>query len=202
LSSSEFSGKHIAINRVFRAAIELQDFCFSQNYRFCFIGAIAVQRWGEPRVTVDADLTLITGFGTEAHFIAALMKNFRARRPDAAKFALQKRVLLLLASNDVPLDVALGGLPFEERTVARASPWKISEEAALQTCGAEDLVVYKAFADRAQDWLDVQRILQRQRERLNFDLIFEELVPLLQLKEAPEIERRLRKMIEEEKLSA
>ena len=191
-------GKHVAINRVLEAAFELQAFCSAQKYRFCFIGGVAVQRWGEPRLTVDADLTLLTGLENEKDFIGGLTAKFRARRPDAAEFALEKRVLLLCASNDVFLDIALAGLPFEERTIKRASRWKISREASLTTCCAEDLVVHKAFADRELDWLDVKGILQRQGARLNVDLIFEELRPLLKLKEEPEIEDRLRKMIEEE----
>ena len=160
-----------------------------------------MQRWGEPRLTVDADLTLLTGFENETDFIQTLVTKFRTRRPDAAEFALEKRVLLLCASNDVFLDVALAGLPFEERTIERASPWKISADASLTTCCAEDLVVHKAFANRDLDWLDLKGILQRQGMRLNVDLIFEELRPLLQLKEEPEIEERLRQMIAEEKSS-
>jgi hypothetical protein len=201
LNSSESSGRRAVINRVFQAALELQVVCLAQKYRFCFIGGIAVQRWGEPRLTVDADLTLVTGFGNEKNFIQTLAAKFRTRRPDAAEFALDKRVLLLCASNGVFLDVALAGLPFEERTIERASPWKISADASLTTCGAEDLVVHKAFADRDLDWLDLKGILQRQGTQLNVDLIFEELRPLLQLKGEPEIEERLRKMIAEERLS-
>ena len=144
---------------------------------------------------------LLTGFGKEEDFIAVLLKKFRGRRQDAATFALQKRVLLLEASNGVFLDVALAGLPFEERTLERASNWKIAADASLITCSAEDLVVHKAFAARDLDWLDVKGILQRQGARLDIDLIFEELRPLLQLKEEPEIESRLRKMIEEEQAS-
>ena len=71
---------------------------------------------------------------------------------------------------------------------------------AFFTCSAEDLVVHKAFANREQDWADIERILMRQIKRLNVDLIFKELRPLLELKEAPEIEDRLRKMMEKEKL--
>ena len=201
MNSSESSGRRAVINRVFQAALELQVVCLAQKYRFCFTGGIAVQRWGEPRLTVDADLTLVTGFGNEKNFIQTLAAKFRTRRPDAAEFALDKRVLLLCASNGVFLDVALAGLPFEERTVERASPWKISADASLTICGAEDLVVHKAFADRDLDWLDLKGILQRQGTQLNVDLIFEELRPLLQLKGEPEIEERLRKMIAEERLS-
>lgn len=189
------------INHVFEAALELERFCESQQYRFCFIGAVALQRWGDPRVTQDADLTLLTGFGQEEHFISALMQHFRPRRPDAAQFALRNRVLLLFASNDVPLDIALGGVPFEERTIERSSCWEITSDTKIITCSAEDLVVHKAFANRGQDWPDIERVLMRQMKRLNVDLIFEELRPLLQLKGEPEIEERLRKMIAEERLN-
>jgi len=191
----------VPINHVFEAALELQRFCESQQYRFCFIGAVALQRWGDPRVTRDAGLTLLTGFGGEERFISGLIQHFRPRRPDAAQFALKNRVLLLLASNDVPIDIALGGLPFEARTIERSSAWQITPDTKITTCSAEDLEVYKAFANRGQDWADIERVLMRQMKRLNVDLIFEEFRPLLQLKGEPEIEERLRKMIAEETLS-
>ena len=38
---------------LFRLAAEVQDFCQRQQWPFCFIGGIAVQRWREPRVTLD-----------------------------------------------------------------------------------------------------------------------------------------------------
>jgi hypothetical protein len=40
---------------------------------------------------------------------------------NAAEFALSRRVLLLRAGSGVGLDIALGGLPFEESAVARSS---------------------------------------------------------------------------------
>lgn len=159
-----------------------------------------MQRWGEPRITHDADLTLLTGFETEAEFVAALLEKFRPRRADAARFALQRRILLLTATNDVPLDVALAGIPFEERSVERASVWKVGQDISLTTCSAEDLIIHKAFANRDLDWLDLERILQRQGKRLDFPLIFEELRPLLELKEEPENEDKLRKLMEREGL--
>jgi len=190
----------VPINRILDAALELQRFCESHQYRFCFIGAVALQRWGDPRATLDADLILLTGFGSEESFISELIEHFRPRRPYAAEFALENRVLLLFASNDVPIDIALGGLPFEARTIERSSPWQIKPDLKITTCSAEDLVVHKAFANREQDWADIERVLMRQIKRLDVDLIFKELRPLLELKEAPEIEDRLRKMMEKEKL--
>lgn len=41
------------MNEVIRAAAEVQSFCESRSWRFCFIGGLALQRWGEPRETID-----------------------------------------------------------------------------------------------------------------------------------------------------
>ena len=46
---------------LFQVANQLQDFLWQQRWNFCYIGGIALQRWGEPRVTQDIDLTLLTG---------------------------------------------------------------------------------------------------------------------------------------------
>ncbi len=82
------------MNPIFGAALELQTFCTEQGWRFCFIGAVAVQRWGEQRLTLDVDLTLLTGFGDEARFVDRLLETFSGRRADARDFALRHRVLL------------------------------------------------------------------------------------------------------------
>ncbi len=47
-------------NRLLEAAEDIQNFCVSHQWRFCFIGGIAVQHWGEARLTRDADLTVFT----------------------------------------------------------------------------------------------------------------------------------------------
>ena len=54
------------MNPIFAAALEVQAFCQARGVRFCFIGGLALQRWGEPRLTQDVDLTVISGFGREA----------------------------------------------------------------------------------------------------------------------------------------
>jgi hypothetical protein len=70
--------------------------------------------------------------------VDGLLGAFEPRRPDARDFALRYRVLLLQASNRVPLDVSLGAMPFEERAVERASPFAVGAGESLLTCSAED----------------------------------------------------------------
>ena len=179
---------------IIRAAAELQALCESQRWRFCFIGGLALQRWGEPRETIDVDLTLWTGFGGEEPFVRTLLQHFDARIADAAEFALTRRVLLARARSGVGLDIALGGLPFEESVVERSSLFAFPPHTLLRTCSAEDLIVMKAFAARTKDWLDVEGIIIRQTGKLDWSYIRSQLQPLAELKESPgimdELERR------------
>lgn len=168
------------MNPLLAAAAEIQELCDAEGWPFCFIGGLAVLRWGEPRVTRDVDLTIVTGFGGEAPVVHATLDRFVSRVDDPAAFAHANRVLLLRASNGIPIDVALGGLPFEERATQRASVYPFDEEAQLRTCSAEDLVVMKVFAGRDGDWADVAGIAARRGARLDAQLVQQELTPLLE----------------------
>ncbi len=176
---------------LFRAAADLQAVCDSHQWRYCFIGGLAALRWGEVRETVDVDLTLFTGFGDEARFVSALLEEFDARIEDATAFAAAHRVLLIRAKSGVGIDVALGGLPFEELIVTRASLFTFPPDIPLRTCSAEDLVVLKAFADRDKDWLDIDGVLIRQGGKLDWAYVRSQLEPLAELKEAPELIEKL-----------
>jgi hypothetical protein len=122
------------MNALLEAALRLQEFCQVQQWAFCFIGGIAVQRWGEPRFTQDADMTLLSGFGNEPEYVDKLLGTYRGRIDNAREFALRYRVLLLQDENGIPLDVALGAMPFEEHSIDRASFYEIVSGYPLFTC--------------------------------------------------------------------
>lgn len=175
------------MNELIRVAADVQGFCESRRWPFCFIGGLALQRWGEPRETVDVDLTLLTGFGGEDPFIHALLVRYEGRIDDAAGFARANRVLLLRSGSGVGIDVALGGLPFEESVIGRASRFVFPGPVPLLTCSAEDLIVLKAFAARGRDWVDIEGIIVRQAGTLDWGYIDGQLGPLAALKEDPDI---------------
>jgi hypothetical protein len=179
------------------AAVDVQRLCARRAWKFCFIGGVAVQRWGNPRFTVDLDLTLLTGYGSEGQFIDELLADLVPRRPDAKDFAVRHRVLLARTKSGVDVDVALGALPFEERSVARASSWRLDDAGAIVTCSAEDLIVHKVFAGRDRDWDDVRGVLARRYQKLDWNVIRDELGPLLELKETPEAMTRLEQIAAE-----
>lgn len=177
-----------------QTARQVRDYLDHQGWRSCIIGGLAVLRRGAPRLTVDVDVTLLTGWGREAPFADALLTRFHSRVPNPREFALRHRVLLLSADDGAAIDLAPGGPPFEERAVTRASAFPFLPDLTLRTCSAEDLVVMKAFAARDQDWLDLKGILVRQAGRLNWPQIRMELEPLCAAKEAPDILERLEQL--------
>lgn len=180
--------------RLLTAAAELQSFCSGHGWRACVIGGLAAIRWGRPRTTRDVDISLWTGLGEESPYVDALLGEFEPRISTAREFSLESRVLLINASNGTPLDVALAGVGFEARMLDRATSHIYARGLSLRTASAEDMLVMKAFADRPQDWSDIEGILTRQRGRLNWQQIEQELKPLCEAKEAPEILDRLRRL--------
>ena len=183
------------VEELLLAAVRVQSLFLAQGWRFCFIGGIAIQRWGIPRFTTDIDLTLLTGFGNEETFVDQVLRSLLPRREDAREFALLHRVLLARTPEGIDVDIALGALPFEERTVARSSPWELRSGATLSTCSAEDLLTHKVFAGRGLDWGDAEQILIRQHGKLNLAQVRAELGPLLELKGQPEAMTKLDALI-------
>lgn len=180
---------------VLAAASEVEAYCRAQGWRFCFIGGLAVQRWGNPRFTQDVDLTIVTGYGSEEAVIDPFLERFESRMPEARQFALQNRVLLARTAGGVDLDIALGAMPFEETAVERASQWRITKKVMLTTCSAEDLVVHKVFAGRDRDWADVESVLIRQHGLLDLAIVRKELPPLLEIKSDSEAMNRFERMV-------
>lgn len=95
------------------AAREVQELFNRSGDSFCFIGGVAIQRWGEPRLTQDVDLTLLCELGSEEAVVRRVLSAFRPRMASAEQFALRNRVVLAESSSGFPIDIALGALPFE-----------------------------------------------------------------------------------------
>jgi hypothetical protein len=68
----------------------------------------------------------------------------------------------------------------------------------LKLCTAEDLIVYKAFANRPIDWLDIEGVIARhEKKKLDLKYVFDQLTPLAVIKEEPEIVTKLEALIRE-----
>ena len=176
---------------IFGAATTIQRLLDEAGHQFCFIGGLAFQRWGNPRYTQDVDLTLICPIGDERAMVEQLASWFPSRLKESIEFSIRQRIYLAVLPDGTPADIALGVLDFEYRAVARAVRFDFGMGDPLKICTAADLIVYKAFAARERDWEDVKSIIRRRGAELDWTQILEELTPLTELKEQPEILERL-----------
>ena len=116
---------------------------------------------------------------------------FASRMEGMREFALQHRVLLLRASNGIPLDVSLGALDFENAAVEGSLLVEIADGVRLRLCSPDALIVFKVFAGRPQDWLDVEGIVAKSGARIEWNGVRADLRMLLELKEDAESMQRL-----------
>ena len=102
------------MNRLLDAALEAGAFMMERRWPFCIIGGLAVQQWGEPRTTLDADMDAVDGVGRGSALCGPRCWTVSRRVfPARALFALERRIVLIRASNGKDVDIALGALPFE-----------------------------------------------------------------------------------------
>jgi len=111
----DFDLEHLVV-----AAFRMQCHWEAIGIDFCFIGCMAVQHWGEPRLTSDVDASVWTEFGNERPIVEQLLENLTPRIEDATRFALVNRVLLAQESNGVDVDISLAGFPFEPELIRRS----------------------------------------------------------------------------------
>jgi hypothetical protein len=182
------------MNGLVSAAAEVQNFCERNHWEFCFIGGLAVQRWGQSRVTLDVDVAILTGFGGEDPYINTLLKEFPPRINDAAEFARRSRILLIKTNRNVAVDVSFAALPFEELAIQRSSPWEVQTGTELRTCSAEDLIVMKLFASRPLDLRDAESVVLRQRQALDWKYIADQVTVLKEAREDIPMEDNLARL--------
>jgi hypothetical protein len=153
------------------AAIEIHGFFTGLDVKYAIIGGMAVQYWGESRFTQDIDLTVSAPLDDLEGFIQRVLDHFAPRIDDALDFAKRNRVVLVKAANDYPLDIALGLPGYEDEMLRRAVEYAIAPGKVVSICSAEDLIIHKIVAGRAQDIRDVEGIVYRQLDGLDEDYI-------------------------------
>ncbi len=153
------------------AAGEVARFLEGQGVRYAIIGGLALQHWGEVRLTRDIDVTVLVEPERLAGFVDAVLGRFRPRMPDAREFALTHRVLLIETTEGIPVDISLGIPGYEEEALQRAVSVEFPGAGPLRLLAPEDLIIHKCVAGRPRDREDVEGVLVRQQLKLDLSLI-------------------------------
>jgi hypothetical protein len=178
------------MNAQFEAAWAIHQLLVARGVPYAIIGGVALQYWGDPRVTLDLDVTVLPSQGREAEVASALVASFAPRIPDAVAFAAQQRILLLRSVSGCPVDVSFGLPGYEESVIARAATVDLGDGRSVRVCSAEDLIIHKAVAGRPQDLMDIEGIIARQRDRLDLAYLRQWFSEFSRLLEGDEVAQR------------
>ena len=153
---------------------------------YMIIGGIANAVWGEPRATLDIDVTISADTADALRIATLLESDFRVLASDPAPFVEETRVLPLESRSGVRVDLIFGLLPFEREAVARASSVEVAGR-DVRFCTPEDLILLKIISRRDQDLADVRGIVQKRLSRLDLDYLEPRIEELAELLSRPEI---------------
>lgn len=156
---------------------------------YAVIGGLANAVWGEPRATLDIDVSIRVEPDREAHVIDRLTQRFHCPADDPAGFVSRHAVLPLQSAGGVRLDIVFARLPFEEEVLARAVAIDVGA-ATVRFCSAEDLILMKIVSDRPRDRDDAHGVTLRRFRHLDMAYLEPRIGELATLLEQPAITER------------
>ena len=133
---------------------------------YAVVGGIANAIWGEPRATIDVDVTVAVPEQDLAMTVTAVSARFRPAVPDPVTFVERTRVLPLDTPEGVRIDVIFALMPFELEAIRRAGEVSIAGR-AVRVVTAEDLVLMKIVSERPRDLGDAEAIVRRRIRELD-----------------------------------
>lgn len=178
------------------SAVRLSAFLTDHEVPHALIGGLALQHWGEARLTRDVDCVVLLSEEDLDRFYKNLMKYYRPRIEDALDFAKVHRILLLADEDGTPVDLSLGLPGYEEEAIARSVPILLMGQGPVNVLAAEDLVIHKCVAGRPRDIDDLHGILVRQKDHLNIGRIRDWLKRFRSLVESHDVEELFELVLE------
>ncbi len=149
-----------------RALVEITAILDEFHVPYMLIGGLAVSLWGEPRATLDVDLSLWVEPTDFDATVSALCERVAALPKDPLAFAAETRVLPVSSSEGVRVDLVFAALAAEKQAIGRGVPKQVGGKTVV-VCSVEDLVLMKLISEREKDWEDARRLLRRFRSSIN-----------------------------------
>jgi hypothetical protein len=185
------------MTRLEAALVEMVELLDEIHLPYMLIGGLAVAQWGEPRATLDVDLTLWvepSQFESTLELLAARL-TMRATEPLA--FARRTRVMPALASNGVAVDLVFAAWPLEQQAIEQAVERKVAG-VTVRVAEINYLLLLKLISERPKDRADASALFRRHRDGVNLVWLERELAALADALAQPEMLERFRSMAEGE----
>ena len=169
------------------------DFLSSHKVPYMVIGGLANSVWGEVRVTRDADFKVSIGDRPVSEFREWVLNRFPERETGVPPRLQSAHIIHIWAMPGVAVDLLVSIFDYERQAIERAVPMTIGGVSA-RVCTAEDFVIHKVVANRDQDWIDVERVLIRQKSKLDQKYILDWLKQFAEALETPDLLTRYQQL--------
>ena len=172
-------------NKLIEALKEAVCFLDKNNYRYVLVGGLANTFWGMVRATRDIDLKVLIEEGKYKKFREKAYEEFKARSiPQETPL-----IVSVLASNSVGIDFLMT-IPGYDIIVFDRAVQSTINNLKIWLCSLEDLIIYKAIANREKDWLDIERMLSEHIDKIDLNYVKKWLSQFVDALEKPEILNR------------
>lgn len=131
----------------------MNRFLQEHQIRYVLIGGLAAGYWGEPRFTADMDFTVVSRDGMKS--VTRLFKDGGFTVEPKGEWQTK---VFGKGSLKFQADLILAQTDYEDWVVQRAIPIKMFD-VLVPICSAEDLIILKLIANRRQDLLDIENVL-------------------------------------------
>lgn len=137
---------------------------------FMLIGGQAVLIHGEPRLTLDIDVTLAAGPDRLPLILDAVETMGGRPLPERIEDFVRDTFVLPVAdiATGVRIDLIFSTTPFEAQAIERALHIEVAGE-PIPFATAEDLILHKLFAGRPRDLEDTAGIVRRTGGELDWE---------------------------------
>ncbi len=164
----------------------LVRFLEERRVPYMVIGGIANLVWGEPRATLDIDVSVLVEEAGWRDLIRELRKNFQIMPRNPVAFLRDTHVLPIETSEGVRIDLLWAMLSYEHKAIARATLEEVAGH-RVRVCRPEDLIIHKIISERPKDRQDVEAIVRHQGARLDRAYLTRMVAGLAQALDRPDI---------------
>jgi len=174
------------MTRLERAVVEIAAALESMTIDYMIVGGISNAVWGEPRATIDVDVTVAVENPDLSAAIAGLGRVFTTAVPDPDAFVRRTSVLPLDTADGIRIDVIFALLSFERDAVHRAVSIPLGDR-DVRVVTPEDLLLMKIISDRPRDLADAEALTRRRATTLDRAYLEPRLREFAESLERPEI---------------
>jgi hypothetical protein len=153
-----------------QAVVGIAQILESLRIDYMLVGGIANAAWGEPRATLDVDVTISVDPDRIPSTIESLERSYRSAVPDPVRFVRDTRVLPLDTPDGVRIDLIFALLSFELEALRRATTVQFANR-DVRVITPEDLILMKIISERPRDLADAEAISRRRLNALDRDYL-------------------------------